>query len=127
MDKHGDTPLKYLAASGCRGGANILIEAGADVNAVDNNQRSLLHLAAEKGGKQILALLLDARTDINAYGGNGRVSLHQVMPGDPGEEVSQVNDGTCRNEVADQGPEVELGRKRRHSTGTSSASSSILH
>ncbi|WP_214303359.1 ankyrin repeat domain-containing protein [Wolbachia endosymbiont of Erebia cassioides] len=53
-----------------------LIEAGADINAKDKNERTPLHIAAVKGYTEIVKVLIDLGADINAKDKNERTPLH---------------------------------------------------
>ena len=65
----GSTPLHY-AAAGARDPAvvSLLLEAGADVNALDRDRYSPLHRAAERNeDPAMIAVLVEAGADVNAW------------------------------------------------------------
>ncbi|KAI5839136.1 ankyrin repeat-containing domain protein [Morchella snyderi] len=59
--------------------AKKLISLGAHVNAVDEEQNTPLHMAAQQGAKELLVLLLDAGADIHAHNSKKQTPLHQVV------------------------------------------------
>jgi ankyrin repeat protein len=78
--KPGWTPLMHAVSSGHPKLARLLIEAGADVNAIgysDNvyTGRSVLMLAVQEGLTDIIPLLLTRGADINARNNEGRTAL----------------------------------------------------
>lgn len=77
----GGTPL-HLAA-GCRhfGATQLLLEAGADVQAADSQGCVPLHAAAEQGDTSVLQLLLDHGADVCAATVRGRTALHLLPNG----------------------------------------------
>lgn len=48
----------------------LLIEHGADVNVLDGNRSTPLHLAASQGKMQNMQLLIDNGADVNVQDGN---------------------------------------------------------
>lgn len=76
-DARGDTPLHIAAIWGFYDIAKLLIDKGADVNAVDDGHRAMpLHFAAFNGRVKIAALLLKHGARINAPENMGRTPLH---------------------------------------------------
>ena len=58
-DKSGATPLHYAASIGNMEFAKILIQAGADKDAVDHHKRSPLHMAVNGNHENLVELLMD--------------------------------------------------------------------
>ena len=61
----GDTPLHSLAWQNDAEGAEILIRAGADVNAVGEMGETPLHVAITQGNLELVRLLIVAGADPN--------------------------------------------------------------
>jgi ankyrin repeat protein len=59
-DCDGDTPLHVLIWRGDTAGAQLLIEAGADVNAVGDMGETPLHIAVRKDNLSLVRALLAA-------------------------------------------------------------------
>ncbi|MDR3285588.1 MAG: ankyrin repeat domain-containing protein [Holosporales bacterium] len=73
------TLLHLAAANGHLDTANVLLAAGAEVNATDENRRTPLHLAAENRHLDIVnALLPRDGINVNATDENGRIPLHSA-------------------------------------------------
>ncbi|HJN16913.1 MAG TPA: ankyrin repeat domain-containing protein [Armatimonadota bacterium] len=60
----------------------LLIEAGLDVGAVNDEGQTALHVAAEMGHERLARVLLKARADVNGRGHAGRTPLHCLAAGD---------------------------------------------
>ena len=69
------TPLMYAAREGRTESARLLLEAGADVNAVDANGIAPLLLAIGNNRIELAELLLDRGADLNAVDWYGRTPL----------------------------------------------------
>ena len=67
LREHGGRhSLLYVAAEGMLEEIAAGIAAGDDVNARDGEQRTPLHLSAEKGHSAALKVLIEAGTDLTA-------------------------------------------------------------
>jgi ankyrin repeat protein len=66
----GETPLLACAAYATCQIAKILLEANANILAVDSNNNSPIYLASERNNFDLVALLADARADLNAITNN---------------------------------------------------------
>jgi len=62
----GTTPLHAAVAGRCVDAVDLLMRAGADVNAKDDFGQTVLHYAAFKGDVEIIKRLIAAGADINA-------------------------------------------------------------
>jgi serine/threonine-protein phosphatase 6 regulatory ankyrin repeat subunit A len=79
-DKDGFTPLHHTAWEGHKEVAELLIAAGADVNAKDFTLgRTLLHIAAREGHKEIVELLIAKGADVNAMDKDGNTPLDSAI------------------------------------------------
>ena len=65
-DAAGTTPLHRAAGQGHKGIAELLIAAGADVNAYADDYATVLHQAATGGHKEIVELLIANGAEVNA-------------------------------------------------------------
>jgi ankyrin repeat protein len=77
-DKDGSTPLHCATWKGQQEVADLLIKAGADVNAHNSNDHwgtTPLHAAAHANQAAIAQLLIDHGADVNAPDMNGRTPL----------------------------------------------------
>ena len=82
LPKGGFAPLLFAAREGRLGVADVLIEAGAGVNALAADGNSVLTVASFSGHGGLAALLLDKGADPNASGA-GYTALHAaVLKGD---------------------------------------------
>lgn len=72
----GDTPLHFAADYNRAAIAQRLVDAGADVNAVDNDGYSPLRIVSEKGFPDVASVLLQKGADVNAVDKKGWTALH---------------------------------------------------
>ena len=79
--KGGETPLHYAAQRGHVRAAELLVAAGADVNARDNDRNRLtpLHWAAIYGHSKVVVLLLEHKADRTAKDWDGRTPLSHAI------------------------------------------------
>lgn len=82
-DASGATPLRLAVFAGKIDVAELLIEYGADVNAVDSTSQTALHLVAtreiRKNEYSITRLLLDSGADVNTQDADGMTALHYAV------------------------------------------------
>ena len=79
QDKNGDTPLHLCAKSGFVECCRKLTPSGGhhvDVNCLNFEQRTCLHLSAFKGSVDCLDFLIASGADINVIDKYGRFPLH---------------------------------------------------
>ena len=71
----GITPLAAAAYMGSEPIVELLIEKGADPNALDNTQKTAIIYAAARASPTSFDLLLDHGVDVNARYGNDLTAL----------------------------------------------------
>ena len=74
-DWEGATPLHYVAESGNREIAEVLLANGADVNARKTNGVTPLHVASAFGRLEIISLLIARGANTEVTDGKGRTAL----------------------------------------------------
>lgn len=84
LDNDKDRPLHYCAHGNEPGAMKILIEAGANVNALNDKKRSALQIAVVKGHVDCVRTLLtcSGRIDVNTRDFVGDTALHDAISKD---------------------------------------------
>jgi ankyrin repeat protein len=80
-DSDGSTPLHCAAWKGHPGVVELLLAAGADVHAQNQNDHwgtTLLHATAHANHAGIAQRLIEQGADVNAQDGNGTTPLHHT-------------------------------------------------
>jgi len=72
----GDMPLHFAAAYGDLAGANLLIDAGAEVDARNAASQTAFLKAVAGGDESVAELLLDNGAEIESRNADGRTPLH---------------------------------------------------
>ena len=67
-----DKPLHYYTI-------RFFLERGADVDAVDDNHSSLLHVASFYGNVEVVRLLLERGANTNVRNSEGQTPLHRIL------------------------------------------------
>ena len=90
-DMDGDTPLHVMASRGDRFACQVLVDAGAEVNAVGDMGQTPLHVAISRGCIETVELLLraGARTDIISEFGESQLEMARKKGGEIARLVAQ--------------------------------------
>ena len=75
-EAEGGSPLHVAASEGHVLTSHILVQAGAELDALDNEQNSPLMLACIKGQPPVVRYLLQAGADLTLRGDDGMTCLH---------------------------------------------------
>jgi ankyrin repeat protein len=76
LDRYDWKAIHFAALSGHADVVMLLIQNGADVNAVNKDKWTSLHLAAWKSHVEVAKLLIQNGADVNAVNKDNRMSLH---------------------------------------------------
>lgn len=79
MNKGGFNPLLYAARQGCVECVQVLVAAGADLNATDPDRISALNLALINLHFDTAAVLIEAGADVNQWDLFGRAPLYNAI------------------------------------------------
>ena len=102
MISNGHTLLMYAAHKGNLTFVNLLIEAGADVNAqtgTNENDGTALIFAAQSQAPECLKSLIAAGADLNKQGRNGNTTLVEAI---------EANDDQCVELLIKSGADVNI-------------------
>ena len=75
----GLTPMHYAALSGSTSVVKLLIDAHAELDALDEERRTALSWAAGEGHEGTVVALLQARADVSLVDANGLGALHHAV------------------------------------------------
>jgi ankyrin repeat protein len=106
---NGDTPLCRAAASGPPKHVALLIQAGADVNAVCSFENTALHEAAHENSPEKVAALVAGGANVSARDDRGRTPLHLAA----GQENVETANALIRGK-ADVNAKAKSGRTPLH-------------
>lgn len=101
-DKEGNTPLSHSAGKGDIETATVLLEKGADVNAVDGIQWTPLMAAAERGLEEMGILLLQRGADPDTRDPDGFTPLLLAAPAGCVGLVSRLMDAGADPNAVDE-------------------------
>ena len=117
LDSNQDAPLVIAAYEGRTEILQLLLEAGADVHAVDPSMKATaLHAAAYAGRTEAVKLLIQYKIDIDRQGPyNGYTALHDaIWQNNIGVVRSLVEAGASVTIKSNQGlTAVEMARSRK--------------
>ena len=92
-DEDGYTPLHFAVANDDKELAELLIAAGADMNAkTDMFEETPLHVAVVLGNKEIVELLIAKGADVNSMNENGQTPLDLLSSVEPKGEIAKIVD-----------------------------------
>ncbi|KAF8217377.1 ankyrin repeat-containing domain protein [Mycena galopus ATCC 62051] len=77
-DRHNNMPLHDVSAQGRTDVVQLLVESGADVNAISNNDRTALHQASINGHINVVKYLVKRGANINAIDKDRKTALHDA-------------------------------------------------
>lgn len=98
-DDMGNEAVHYAAACGILVPLNMLLDAGADVNVVNNQQTSPLLRAANNGHATVLRKLLQHQAKINHVDALGNTALHLATKGGHLEVVKTLLEFEAKTNV----------------------------
>lgn len=75
----GQTPLHKACAKGANTVVQLLLDAGANVNAVDNEGNTPAHVACANNQAEALKLLADKSADLNKQNEEGYTPMHTAL------------------------------------------------
>ncbi|MBN3896996.1 MAG: ankyrin repeat domain-containing protein [Nostoc sp.] len=99
MKSKNVSPLHRASATGCLDICELLIDHGADVNALGEHGKTPLHLATQLGHQNITELLLDCGANVNAL---------DESKSSPLFEAARHHDLSVAESLLDHGAEVNL-------------------
>jgi cytohesin len=92
-DKDGRTPLHDAACDGNEDLLRLLLERGAQVDAVDRLGMTALHVAANRGIAEAVKVLISHKADVNARDKEGQTPLHWAARYGQKDAVQALLDG----------------------------------
>ena len=100
-DFFGRTPLLHAVSGGHKEVAELLIAAGADVDAKDNTGWTPLQMAASNGHKEIVELLIAKGADVNVKNNDGYTPLDYAIGGKRSEiiDILRKHGGKFKKEL----------------------------
>ena len=125
----GETPLHLLSRSNSRHPnlslllakvARLLLQHGANVNALENDRFTALHIAAQHGKVEVVRVLLEYGADVTAVGNHhltalhlaarhGKVEVVRVLLDHGADVGAESDDGRTAFQLAEEeeGPEIK--------------------
>ncbi len=102
---HGMKPLHMAAWNGKVEIVRMLIDAGADVNAQDDEEDTKctpLHYAAFNGHEEIVRMLIDAGANLNVQNGSDSTPLHDAAQNEQVKVIKILIDAGARKDIKDE-------------------------
>ncbi|MYD72386.1 MAG: hypothetical protein F4W89_16830 [Acidobacteria bacterium] len=88
---------EHIDEAGTLDAVRVALEAGADVNAVDETGNTALHHVADKGFPRVVELLAEHGAGLNAANYRGQTPLAIVMRGGGNREAAPVTEALLRS------------------------------
>ena len=114
----GWTPLHEAAQRGSKGIAEVLLKAGADVNAKAKDGWTPLHIAVSGKQREVAELLLANHADPNAKNNAGQTPLHLAVQSGQREIGGAAAGQQSRSQRARQIRSHAAGPGEKHGTTT---------
>ncbi len=99
-----DTALIIAAKAGAKDSVDLLLKAGAEIEASDINGSTALHWAAQRGHLDVVKLLIANNAEINATGAGKNTALHFAVSSGHADVVATL---------LDMGADITVKNRRR--------------
>jgi len=101
-DRRGETPLMHAARAGQRSTVRLLLDCGADPNALCERRGTALMRAAELGDAALVSILIRAGANVSARDAEGATALHLAAGSGDFETVCALIDAGADRAVRDR-------------------------
>lgn len=106
-DEESDNPLHVASEFGEMGAVRVLLDAGADVNALGRSEETPLHRAAAEGHVNIVEALIESGADVNyvsdGFVAEGEAPLHPAAKNGEPEVVKMLLDAGAEPNITTNG------------------------
>ena len=108
IDEEGNTPLHYTAKNGHVESTQLLLEAGAEKDAIDFSMMTPLHWATSNSHLAVVHLLIEARADRNPAMQGGKTPLHLAVEKDNLEVAQLLLEARANQNQTENGGQTPL-------------------
>jgi len=117
-NEFGQRPLQIASLHGRARAVAVLLDHGADLEAVDQNGRTALHSACHQGELDVAKQLIARTANVNASDHNGMTPLHDVVEWSPeqSELVRLLIESGCELGSQNKDGETPLDIAKRQKT-----------